>query len=184
MIRKYALLAFFSAAAVFTTQAQTITYRNVTTDAGYSMDIPKNMTTTDDLNDVASLQYQDIEKELYVIVIDEAKDEFIDAFTEEGTYKGDLGVAENYGNIQMASMESAMNITSNSGAKTTTINGREANMYEVEATVEGVDYPIYYLYTFVEGKEKVYMVMAWTLLEHKDKFRDVLMKTAKSLNEI
>lgn len=51
----------------------------------YSIDIPTALTKTYDLNEEASLQYENISDEYYVIAIDENKQEFFDAVNEGAT---------------------------------------------------------------------------------------------------
>ncbi|HRW22364.1 MAG TPA: hypothetical protein P5509_10350, partial [Bacteroidales bacterium] len=49
----------------------------------YSIDVPDFLVKTNSLNDEASLQYENTAKEYYVIVIDEAKHDFLEALNNE-----------------------------------------------------------------------------------------------------
>jgi len=42
---------------------------------------------------------------------------------------------------------------------------------EMDGLVEGIDEAITYYITFLEGRENVYMMMAWTLKDKKEKLR-------------
>jgi hypothetical protein len=65
-----------------------------------------------------------------------------------------------------------------------TVAGETAYMFEVKAKVEGIDAPILYVFTFVKGKESLYMVMSWTLSTSETEYKDVLKKMNKSIKEI
>ena len=59
----------------------------------YSLSVPSFLTKVNNLNEDASLQYQHAWKELYVIVIDEAKSEIgtaLKTYDLEGIYSQDL----------------------------------------------------------------------------------------------
>src|SRR5688572_26412269 len=86
----------------------------VTVEGNYSMGVPKFMTQAKSLNDEASLQYQNIFKETYVIVIDENKQEFIDAYQELESYDSSTSVIANYADTQVQLTTSAMNVLTKS----------------------------------------------------------------------
>jgi hypothetical protein len=148
----------------------------------YSIKLPKYMTVAKNLNDEASLQYQNIFKETYVIVLDEDKQEFIDTFIDLGEYDSTLSVIENYGNVQVKSMSENMTMKSDGNLAALKINNRDAQTIQFDANIEGVKGDIAYYLTFVEGDDKVYMIMAWTLANRKEKYGktfDTMVKTFK-----
>ncbi len=59
------------------------------------------MKQTNDLNEEASLQYNNLFKENYIIEIDESKEEFISAMDEAEINDPSYSVVENYRNIQL-----------------------------------------------------------------------------------
>ncbi len=138
---------------------------------GYKISIPKHMTVSTELNDDASLQYQDIYKELYVIVIDEPKTDFIKTFSdpELNEYNDKLTPEKNYRMVQMKSMKEKMTMKNEPGIKKQTINGLDAEVVDFTGTVEGVESDIYYKLAFVEGTKNLYMIMTWTLDSDKNK---------------
>ena len=146
----------------------------------YGIHIPNYMKKADNLNDDASLQYQNIFKETYVIVIDESKEEFIDAFKELDMYDESVSVVKNYREIQMGSLTEAIQVKSQSAPRSVNINGLEAELVEIDGHAEGVTPGIAYFLAFIEGDDNVYMIMAWTLLKRKDKYRDTFEKTIQS----
>jgi hypothetical protein len=152
----------------------------VTINSEYSMGIPSFMTKTTSLNDDASLQFQNIFKEAYVIVIDESKEGFVDALVDADSYDSSRSVIENYADTQVQLTTSNMNVITKKDVIPSTINGLNAASAEIDATVEGVKQPISYFLTFVEGKEKLYMIMAWTLQTKKETHRNTFEVMAKT----
>lgn len=75
----------------------------------YSVSIPDYMKEMTSLNDDASFQYANIYKETYTIVIDEDKQEFMDAFKEIGIYNDSLSAIENYSDYQIKSFQESLN---------------------------------------------------------------------------
>jgi hypothetical protein len=138
---------------------------------GYKISIPKHMTVSRELNDDASLQYQDIYKELYIIVIDEPKTDFIKTFSEPdiNEYDDKLTPEKNYRIVQMKSMKEKMTLRGEPNVKKATINGLDAEIVDFTGAVEGVESDIYYKLAFVEGTKNLYMIMTWTLATDKDK---------------
>ncbi|HET6990781.1 MAG TPA: hypothetical protein VFJ43_05630 [Bacteroidia bacterium] len=144
----------------------------------YSMNIPKHMTSTTELNDEASLQYQDAAKELYVICIDEAKTDFIKTFSDPdldskfSKYDDKLTPEKNYRMIQMEIMKGKMSVKSEPTVKKAVINGLDAEIVDFTANVEGINYDIYYKLAFIEGTKNMYMLMTWTLDSSKNENMD------------
>ena len=154
--------------------------QSVTIDDEYKMDVPKYMRKATSLNESASLQYQNIFKEAYVIVIDEEKDAYINAYKDLSVYDSARSVIENYTDTQIQSTTSDLDVIDQSEIKTFRIHGLNATSVEIDANLEGVSVPISYFLTFIEGQNKLYFVMAWTLKDKKDKFRSTAEKMAES----
>ncbi len=146
----------------------------------YSLRIPKYMKKAKDLNDDASLQYQNVFKETYVIVIDESEQGIINTFSDAGEYDSTLTMAENYRDIQLKSLSESITVQSKTDPVATKINGLNAQLVQVDGTVEGVKSGISYFLAFIEGNGNVYMIMAWTLKDRKDKYRKTFDRIAKS----
>ena len=60
------------------------------------------------------------------------------------------------------------------------INGLDAEFLELEAKVNGVEDEIFYFLTFVDGGEKVYMIMAWTVKNRKEEHKKTFKTIAES----
>jgi len=154
------------------------------TGPGYSMGIPTYMSKATALNDEASMQFQNIFKEAYIIVIDEDKQKFIKTFKELSSYDTTQSVIDNYSSIQLQSVSSRSEVITKKEPENLTINGMEAAAAELDAKVEGVSAPISYFLTFVEGKTKLYFIMGWTLQNKKDTYRPDYLQMRNSFKEL
>ncbi len=150
----------------------------------YRLSVPKYMTKAYDLNDDASLQYQNIYKETYIVVIDEPKDNMVATFKESGEYNDALSVIKNYKDIQLQILSESIDITMTSNPKSAQINGLDAEFAEFDGKVAGIEFGISYFLTFIEGKENVYMIMAWTLKNRKEKYKKTFEMAAQSFRLI
>ena len=159
-------------------------FRSVDVNNQYSMSIPSYMTKTSQLNDVASLQYQNTYKEAYVVIIDELKEDVINTFKALGDYDTLISMAKNYRNIQLNFLSEGLNIIKQHNSKSLLINGLEAESVEIDAKLEGVVPEVTYFLTFIEGKENVYMSMAWTMKKQKKRYRPTFEKMIESFSLI
>lgn len=147
----------------------------------YKIRLPKYMTEGKDLSEDASLQYQNIFKETYTVVIDEPKQEFIDVFMEVLAYDTTLSVSENYRNVQLNMIAENMTIISQSTPVAIKVGNHDAYQVEIDGNVEGVAHDISYLFTFIEGGDNLYMIMSWTLKSRKEKYFNTFKEVAQSL---
>lgn len=141
----------------------------------YSIEVPKNMTETKALNADASMQLEDIFEEMYAAIIDEAKTPFVENFKAEGLFADSLTTIGNYRNIQLSLFAKGMALRRQSEPKTLNLNGLLAEQVELVGSPSGFDFDVYYLITFIEGKDNLYMFLQWTLApreeDHKETFR-------------
>ncbi len=150
----------------------------------YQITLPGYMNKATDLNIDASMQFQNIYKETYLAIIDEDKTDFVDAFRELGEYDSSLSTIGNYRKIQIDYFLESVRVIKKGEPKQITINGMATEQIEFEGRVTGVDYDIFYIMTFVEGKEDLYMIMTWTLSSSKDKYRNDFITMCNTFNEI
>ncbi|MCB0371683.1 MAG: hypothetical protein KDD31_01600 [Muricauda sp.] len=155
-------------------------FNTVTINDDYQVSIPKFMRAATGLNDQASLQYQNIFKETYVIVIDEPKSGFVDVLKDMGQYDEDQSLVQNYREVQLQLLASTMNFDHQSEPEPLEINGLDAEMVEIDAHVEGIKEGISYVLTFFDGTDNAYMMMAWTLQDQKDEHKKTFETIAKS----
>lgn len=160
-------------------------FQLVNVKSGYDLKIPKYLSKTTELNDEASLQYQNIMRETYIIVLDESKDLMVKAAKSIGEYDENLSLLENYKNLQIKYSLTGINITDQYNEKSLKINGINALTVDIDAYVQDINFDITYFLTFYEGPDKVYMMMAWTLKNRKKKYKSTFDLVAGSfkLNE-
>jgi hypothetical protein len=148
------------------------------------MGVPSFMTKTKSLNENSTFQFQNMFKETYVIVIDENTNEFIDAYKEMDAYDTARSVVSNYADTQVQLITSNMNVIDKKEVTFSKINGLDAAATEIDASLDGVKVPVTYFLTFIEGREKLYMIMAWTLQNRKENHRATFDEMARSFNTI
>lgn len=138
----------------------------------YSTWVPDYMNSTTMLNDDASLQYQNLFKETYALVIDESKQEYIDIYRELDMYDESISALRNYTETQISFISEDVIVYNQTGPDAKQINGIDAEVVEITGKVGDVD--VTYLIGFLEGQEKMYMIMTWTLPERYDKYKSDL----------
>lgn len=158
---------------------QTVTAKN------YSLEVPEYMTPATDLNAEASLQYQNVIKETYVVVLDEPKEEFIDVFADLGLYDDSLSPLENYAQFQSESvLEMMRKVAKKTELEFTESEGLKKASFSVVGTVEDVpDLTIYYVLGYVEGANTMYTIMGWTLESRIDRYGVDLDQIVASFKE-
>jgi hypothetical protein len=157
-----------------------INFTSVKVDSNYVLSIPDFMTATKELNDEASLQYMDAKSEAYVIVIDEPKEDFINAFVSTGQYNDSLSIVDNYSQIQLSLIKEKMTESMVHNQKPLKINGLDAVQVEFTGKIADVTFEIAYHITFIESSKNMYMIMSWTLKDYEQKFKPLYEKMAAS----
>ncbi|NJN49913.1 MAG: hypothetical protein HC798_00505 [Polaribacter sp.] len=140
----------------------------------FTLDLPSYLQQTFDLNDVAILQYSNLVKEAYVIVIEDSK-------AELNSLNMTFESAKEF--MQDFTKDYQLEATNRTA---TDIIEFEANNYkhaQTEFTWDSEDGSIYMMVTIVETKGNFYKIMCWTLLENKDLLRDDYLTISKSLKD-
>jgi hypothetical protein len=148
----------------------------------YSLTIPAFLSKVDHLNDDASLQYQNIWNEFYVIVIDEPKEdfqEFLD-FNEDPELFDN--VIEIYSHYTFDVFKESISSARQTDWVSTNVNDMPAILTTLTGTHNGVD--IFFNYGIFEGRESFYQVIVWTLGSKKLKYKPRMDQILHSLQEI
>jgi len=153
-------------------------YQTVKIKKQYSVALPTFLKKTEVLNDEASLQYQDTNKEFYVIVFDEPKIEAQQALKSlalptDFTSYSDVVVKDIKASLQNADFSQIEN---------STINGLEARTFSVTGNFDAI--PIYYQMAHLQSKNTFYQIMMWTTPSKKEKYRDEMNKIIASFKEL
>jgi hypothetical protein len=159
-------------------------FKTVKIKGKYQMSIPNYMKQTNQLNDEASLQYNNLFKETYVIVIDEDKEQFISAIKEAEMDDATISTIESYRNIQMELLTGNIDVSNENYSEKKTINGMNSEQVTFVGKISGVDDEIAYILTFIEGENDLYMIMDWTLNKYSKKYTNTFLKIADSFKEL
>lgn len=144
----------------------------------YTIKIPKYMKEMKSLHEEASLKYANIFKETYTIVLDEDKQEFIDAFLSYEMYDETKTPLENYEEIQSNNFRESIDEAEIILIGKKNINNRTAKQYLVKGKVDGIK--IEYIITYIEGDKNMYLLMSWTLDYRMKKYIDTFKFTHNS----
>lgn len=148
----------------------------------YQVKVLDYMVSTKILNDEASLQYMNTLKEEYIIVMDEPKQEFIDVYTGFNSYDKEKPALINYRDIQIKLLNDAINPKHKTKPKTMLINNLKVEYIEMDAKLEGIeDIASYFIY-YIESSGNLYTVMAWTLENKKEIYREKVKKMISTFN--
>ena len=140
----------------------------------YTVDIPEYMTKAFDLNDVATMEYKNIVKETYMIVIEDDKEELTSlgmSFTGASDFL-QYFAADYYAGADNREMSNVVEFKS---------NGHGHAQVELTWSDPEVDY--YMLITAVETETHYYKILCWTLFEFQDQYREDFKRIAKSLKD-
>ena len=156
--------------------------QTVTVENRYSISVPSFLKEVDNLNEEASLQYQNAFREFYVIVIDEPKTEMLKALVDNNltdTYSNDL---KGYSDLLLNSLEKSITVSHKSKIINTTVNHLPARMGTISGKVDGID--IFYSFAYLQGKDRYYQIMAWTLSNKESQYREMMNRIRYSLKEL
>jgi len=154
-------------------------YQTIKINNNYSLDLPNYM-SEGELHDEASLEYQHLFKEVYVIVIDENIEEAKESISYYDTYKVENSFIENYIDFQKDGFDEGSDILYMSETRDLKINGLSAKQFDMTLDIPDLDEHIVYLATFIESQENIYMLMKWTLEERKERYIETFKAIANS----
>lgn len=140
----------------------------------FKISIPDYMVKTYELNDVASIQYQNTTKEAYIIVIEDAKDQLESMgikFTDSKSFLDEF--IKDY-KIENEN-RSLRNITQFKA------NGNDCAQVELYWTEEETDF--FMLITTIESKTHFYKILNWTMLSNAEGLKNDFRAIAKSLKD-
>ncbi|WP_420388552.1 hypothetical protein [Roseivirga sp.] len=142
----------------------------------YSLTIPNSLTESSNLNEDASLQYQNVWKEFYLVTIDEPKEELriaLESNNLAGLYENNI---DGYSDLIIGNMNRALNNAEQSDVQDTMINGHRAKLTTISGGID--DLELFYYLGIFEGEENFYQVITWTLKSkeetHKANMRDII----------
>jgi len=148
----------------------------------FSVEIPTSLSETYDLNEEASLQYENIAEEYYVIAIDENKQEFFEVINDGATEDEMITeeeILDIYSYIQFTTFATDDQYFE---TKDIEVNGLKAQELDIISTFE--DFGIFYRMACYEGEENLYFVVVWTMEDSKDEHDASMQKIIESFKEL
>ncbi|HPG08656.1 MAG: hypothetical protein H6561_11635 [Lewinellaceae bacterium] len=140
----------------------------------YTLDVPEYMVKTYELNDVATLQYQNASREAYVIVIEDPKDQL-----------EDLGMHFISASDFISSFITDYKSESESRTATELTAFDEGPNHLAQAMIswnEGED-AFYMLVTAVETETHFYKILCWSVNEHWEELKADYYRLSRTLKD-
>lgn len=157
--------------------------RTIKVNNKYSLDIPGDMSPmTIEKNPDASLQYANLWKEMYIMVIDESKSEFENIIKSEYMYDYSLSNFGNYVQILSEGFKESFDMYNKPKITDVIIGGKVSKEIEVYGYIDGVG--ISGIVYITEGDEDFYQIFVWTLSSKKSKNLSLLEEVALTFKEI
>lgn len=146
----------------------------------FSIMIPDIIAERTDLNDEADLQYGDVIKEVYIVVLEEPVAE-IDPFFSDSLLGNGQPPMEQYSDLIYNQFKESEGIQVIDISERDRQVGSTHDVHTWNCTAKVDNFDAYYELAVYRGPQSYYQVIAWTLLERKDKYKDMLKKMVKSL---
>ncbi len=164
------ILSVFIASCTTKTQFHEVTINNQ-----YTISIPDYLQPCADIHPDASLQYQNIEMDIYAIVIDEKKE------TMEN-YDLDYDIETYYKTIALQPFSEKIQNGKISPPGTQTINGHKALTADISGKIDNND--VFYRLALIETTNAFYQLLIWTRADNKEKYMNDFNQTIESFKEI
>ena len=139
-------------------------------DGASQITVPEDWNETNELNDVATIQAANFNKEQYVIVIEDSKEDFTDANLDDHSQITSQLIVDGL---------TAPNLTS---PNSITINGYTALQREIQGSFENIN--VVYLHTSIETPTHFYQIVTWSLKSRFEENRSVFEQVTQSFQEV
>ncbi len=173
MVKKFVFLSLLSLFIV--SCSREAVFSDVKINNRYTVSIPDYLQPCSDLHKEASLQYQNIEKDVYAIVIDEKKKTMVN-------YDLNFNVDLYFNNIAKQGFIETIKNGKISIPGRETINGNKALIAEVTGMVDQTE--VFYKLAVIETPFTFYQILVWTRAENKTKYEPDMMKIIESFKEM
>jgi hypothetical protein len=141
----------------------------------YSLSVPDYMQPCTDLHKDASLQYQNIDKDIYTLVIDEKKKTMQD-------YSLDYDIDTYFNNIASQGFSENIKDGKVSIPGRQQINGHKALIAEITGKIE--ENEVYYKLGLIETPYEFYQILVWTRAQNKEELAPDITKMIESFQEL
>ncbi|HRG38478.1 MAG TPA: hypothetical protein PK289_08100 [Bacteroidia bacterium] len=151
------------------------TFTEVSVGKKYSIQIPTYMKPCNDIQKDASLQYQNLEKDIYAIVIDEKK-------VTMQNYDLNFNLDTYYNNISSQGFSESIKNGKISIPGRQEINGNKALVSDITGKLE--ENEVFYKFAVIESPYEFYQILTWTRAEHREKMEKDMIKIIESFKEL
>lgn len=141
----------------------------------YTISVADYMQPCSDIQKDASLQYQNIEKDIYMIVIDEKKKMIQD-------YNLEYDIDTYFKNITSKGFSESISDGKISIPGRQEINGHKALIADVTGKVEKNE--VYYKLALIETSYAFYQILIWANAQNKEKFESDMVTMIESFKEL
>jgi hypothetical protein len=157
------LLIFFSSCK----QSENSKENEVVMTENYSLSVPKDLEQTNNLNELAKIQFQKVDEDLYFIVLEETKKSFEDAIK----LKVHKVTPSLFGYYQVVTnhfdeLYDDFKVTDFSRTK---INSSNAIVFSMSGKRLDDGKKTFFRYALIEDSNNLYQIMSWTNIHYKDK---------------
>jgi len=140
----------------------------------FTMQVPEYMAVATNLNKSASLQYSNPTEEVYMVVIDDSKEEMKAA---DVNY-----TLQQYFDFAAKNLENSVNNYKLSSPVSKKINGNSALVGEITGKFD--KYDVFYKIAAIESSKHFYQILSWTMGDKKDKYSADMDAMIESLKEL
>jgi|GEM_PF-601479 len=172
MIRK--LLVSVAIVSLISSCKQETTFKEVKVNEHYSISTPEYMQPCADLHKDASFQYQNTDKDIYAIVIDERKKTM-------ANYNLDYDLRSYFTTASQPILETIKD-GKMSAATEKKINGNNALVSEINGKFDDID--AYYKIGIIETPYAFYQILTWTRADKKAEFEPDMDSMIESFKEL
>jgi hypothetical protein len=173
MLKHYFILLLFP--LCFANCKKETVFTEVKVNDRYAISIPDYLQPCADIQPDASLQYQNVEKEIYAIVINEKK-------STMQNYDLDYDIDTYFKNITSQGFVDNIKDGKISIPGRQTINGNKALIADVSGKMEQNE--VYYKLALIESPYEFYQVLIWTKADSKTTIEADMMKVIESFKEL
>lgn len=173
MLQKYSFLILLTF-ILFSCSNETA-FKEVKVNERYAISIPEYLQACPDLHKDASFQYQNTDKDIYAIVIDERKKTM-------ANYDLDYDIDLYFKNIASQPFLETIKNGKVSEPHHGKIDGHEALISEITGNVDGID--AYYKMGVIETPFAFYQILTWTRADNKNLYEKDMKRMIESFREL
>jgi hypothetical protein len=174
-------LMFLGACSTSSDKKETTEWK-VVNSRNFSVKVPSYLKKATELHEDAVVQYQNIIKEFYFIVIEESADAFHESIVDaelQADYPADIDGYARF--VTERFTENVDEVYKKTDLLPITISGKNGRYFEANAKMGNVD--IHYHYGFIQGDTTYYQVLSWTLMNKESKYNATMLNMLQSFKE-